>query len=183
MIETLDWNGGGRALVARRFGPLLSQLASFVSSRLSGDSRRRFASRHDPSLGSEAPRPLGGAHKRIGPRSSLFCSRRCCAWPPLFGLVRISGPLQPSQRRLRWGRAKAGVGWLIYDSWTVPFEGQGPLEPEKTKSQLKWGEHCNEIAFSRPLDHISTYRTHRLAGAATQCFAVLLGSSRRASLT
>ena len=30
---------------------------------------------------------------------------------------------------------KAGVGWLVCDSWTVPFEGQGPLEPEKTKSQ------------------------------------------------
>ena len=160
-METLDWNGGGRALVARRFGPLLSQLASFVSSRLSGDLSRRLASRHDPSLSSEAPRPLGGAHKRIGPRSSLFCSRRCCAWPPLFGLVRISGPLQPSQRRLRWGRAKAGVGWLVCDSWTVPFEGQGPLEPEKTKSQpisesLERGE---KRPLTAALAHRFMYRT------------------------
>ena len=166
-METLDWNGGGRALVARRFGPLLSQLASFVSSRLSGDLSRRLASRHDPSLSSEAPRPLGGAHKRIGPRSSLFCSRRCCAWPPLFGLVRISGPLQPSQRRLRWGRAKAGVGWLVCDSWTVPFEGQGPLEPVFVQKLTICESRRGKTPYIRPLDQISTYRPHRLAGPAT----------------
>ena len=79
-------------------------------------------------------------------------------------LVRISvlsGPFQGSWRRLRWGRAKAGVGWLIYDSWTVPFEGQGPLEPEKTKSQpisesLERGE---KRPLTAALAHRFMYRT------------------------
>ena len=87
-IETLDWNSGGRALVARRFGPLFSQLASFVLRCLSGDSRRRFASRHDGRINSEPPRPQRGRMCGSGRAARLFdldvaCLERC--------LVRISG--------------------------------------------------------------------------------------------
>ena len=160
MKETLDWNGGGRALVAWRFGPLLSQLASFVSSRLSGDLSRRLASRHDPSLSSEAPRPLGGAHKRIGPRSSLFCTR-CCAWHGRRGgLVRISGPRSTLRDvSAGAGRRQASGGWFA-TAGRFLLRGKARWNPKKPKAnRFQRASSVEKNALTQPLAHRFMYRT------------------------
>ncbi len=77
----------------------------------------------------------GGAHKRIGAAQQRVLINEVSAGEgSLEPFSTLSGGFEGSWSHLRCLRAKANVGWLIYASWTVPFEGQGPLEPEKTKS-------------------------------------------------
>ena len=106
---------------------------------------------------------LYGARSIESGRAAGYFVDEMLAWAaegslvPISGLRGFSGVLETSPL----GRAKADVGWLVCDSWTVPFEGQGPLEPEKTKSQpisesLERGE---KRPLTAALAHRFMYRT------------------------